>query len=84
MSRRIGLIFENGVFKPVEAVDWLHEHELVQAEVHTLPTPPNNLKEFPFRDLSWLVPMSDEDADLMLKVIEEEFGQVDDDEIEPL
>jgi predicted DNA-binding antitoxin AbrB/MazE fold protein len=70
MSRRITLVYEDGVFKPVEPVTDIPEHGRVEAILGS-PFPPGH----PFE--GWVGGLSDEDAAEMIRVIDEEFEQID-------
>ena len=74
MSRRIKLVFEKGVFRPVEPVDWIDEHRQVDAVVEV----PQIGK--PFAD--WTGGISDADAAAMRAVIEREVEQIEHDDWE--
>jgi predicted DNA-binding antitoxin AbrB/MazE fold protein len=72
MQKTIEAIYENGVLRPVQPLDWLEEKRQVTVTV-TTPDPQGPLN-------GWVGGISDEDATLMRRVIDEEFGQVNPDD----
>ena len=72
MQKTIEAIYENGVLRPVEPLDWLEDKRQVTVTVTTA-DPQGSLKD-------WVGGISDEDAKIMRKVIDEEFGQVNPDD----
>jgi predicted DNA-binding antitoxin AbrB/MazE fold protein len=72
MSRRIKLLYEDGVFKPLEPVDWLENQRNVEALIEE----PQAVHPF----AGWVGDMPDEDAKEMRRIIEEEFEQIDPDD----
>lgn len=81
MSRRIEAIYENGVFRPVEPVAGFRESQRVALDVSDEPsTVAEERKRYPFRDLSWLIPITEAEADEWQRNIDEAYGKVEDDE----
>jgi len=72
MQKTIEAIYENGVLRPVQPLDWLEENHRVTVTV-TAPDQSRPLN-------GWIGGISDEDADTMRRVIDEEFGQVNPDD----
>jgi predicted DNA-binding antitoxin AbrB/MazE fold protein len=72
IERTIEAIYENGVLRPVEPLDWLGEQRRVTVTVHAQPA------ERPLD--GWVGGMSDEDADEMRAIIAGEFGRVNPDD----
>ena len=71
MNQTIEAIYENGVLRPIQPLMGLKEHDTIKVTIE-LSKPASR-----FRDLEKI---SDEDAAEMIRVIEEEFEQVDPDE----
>jgi len=68
MQKTVDAIYENGALRPLEPLTWLAEHAQVKVTIATEPSP-----------RPWAVCvgiMPDEDAKEMLKIIDDEFGQV--------
>jgi len=77
--RTIEAIYENGVLRPLQAIDGLAEHERVTVTVTSgegVAKGPTRgvLGGHPFRDCIGILP--NEDATEMLEIIEREFEQV--------
>jgi predicted DNA-binding antitoxin AbrB/MazE fold protein len=72
MQKTIEAIYENGVLRPVQPLDWLEDKRQVTVTVTTA-DPQGPLKD-------WVGGVSDEDAKIMRQVIDEEFGQVNPDD----
>lgn len=73
MTRTIEALYENGVLRPLEPLEGVAEHSRVKLIVE--------LKErslHPLSDCIGILP--DEDAQEMLRIIEDEFERVDADE----
>ena len=68
MTTTVEAIYENGVLRPVQPLDWLEEKRQVTVTV-TAPDPQSPMT-------NWVGGISDEDAKIMRQVIDEEFGQV--------
>jgi predicted DNA-binding antitoxin AbrB/MazE fold protein len=72
VQRTIEAIYENGVLRPMQPLDWLEEKRKVTVTVST-PDSSSPLS-------GWVGRISDEDAEIMRRVIDEEFGQVNPDD----
>jgi predicted DNA-binding antitoxin AbrB/MazE fold protein len=72
MQKTIEAIYENGVLRPTEPLDWLKEKGRVTLTL-SAPDVPGPLRDF-------VGGISDEDAAIMRKVIEDEFEQVNPDD----
>lgn len=71
MSHTIEVIFENNVFKPVQPVEGIQEHERVVAIIS------HYIKKEGLQDL--VGTLSSDEAKEMLTLIDEEFGKVEGD-----
>lgn len=71
MSHTIEVIFENNVFKPVQPVEGIQEHERVVAIISQY------IKKEGLQDL--VGTLSSDEAKEMLTLIDEEFGKVEGD-----
>jgi predicted DNA-binding antitoxin AbrB/MazE fold protein len=72
MQKTIEAIYENGVLRPIQPLDWLEEKGRVTLTV-SAPDTPGPLH-------GWVGGISDQDAEIMRRVIDEEFGQVNPDD----
>lgn len=79
LSRRIEAIYENGVFRPVEPVTGFREQQRVAPDVETPPAGDDG-NRYPFRDLSWLIPITEAEADEWQRNIDEAYGKVEQDD----
>jgi predicted DNA-binding antitoxin AbrB/MazE fold protein len=69
MTRSIDAIYENGVLRPLEPIEGIPDHGKVKLALIS--------ENEPHPLLRFAGILSDEDAADMLKIIEEEFEQVD-------
>ncbi len=72
MTQVVDAVYENGVFKPIGPIEGFSDRDRVQL---TISAAPQTRKKNPFED--WVGDMSDEDAAEMIRVIDEEFEQID-------
>lgn len=71
MRKTVRAKYVGGVFRPVEPVDWLEENRPVTVIVDVPDAVPLE---------GWVGGLSNEDAHDMLRVVEQEFGQVNPDD----
>ena len=71
MSRAVKAIYENGIFRPLEPLEDLAEHSEVDLLVEEKATSASH----PLAECIGILP--DEDASEILRIIKEEFEQVD-------
>jgi predicted DNA-binding antitoxin AbrB/MazE fold protein len=69
MQKTINAIYENGALRRLEPLTWLAEHAQVKVTIATEASPR------PWADCVGILP--DEDAQEMLKIIDDEFEKVD-------
>lgn len=70
MTRTVQALYENGVLRPLEPLEGVAEHSRVQVTVEL-----EERRRHPLADCVGTLP--DDDAEEMLRIIEEEFERVD-------
>ena len=73
MLQTIEAIYENGVLRPLQPLNGITEHARLKVTVEVEEPQPH-----PLADCMGIMP--DEDAEEMLRIIEDEFGKVNMDE----